>query len=52
MMVYFLLGLVLGFVIEFLNERMGSPETFGWRERIVIVMLWPIFLFIFIFNLF
>ena len=52
MITYLTIGLIVGFLIEFINEKLGSPEIFEWKERIVIILMWPIFIVVFFVSMF
>ncbi len=49
---YLLTGLVFTFFIEVVNKYFVFEKGFTFFERIICIILWPIFVLIFIYNLF
>ncbi len=49
--IYILCGVLFALLLDVLNEMMGSPEEFGWEHRLIIALLWPIFVIVFIVSL-
>ena len=58
MMDYILTGVIFIFSIEFLlsrdsiKRRMYTKHQIGWTERIIAILLWPVWLTIFLYNFF
>ena len=48
-LIYFLIGTIIGFFLEFVMVATG--ENVKWGERIVMITLWPIMGVTFIWNL-
>jgi Na+/melibiose symporter-like transporter len=55
-MIYILIGIIFMFFVEYLlnrkDIRIHILAEIGWTERIMGVILWPIFLGIFLYNFF
>ena len=49
MLNYFIVGLVVGFLLEFVMS-VTTGDRVNWGERIVIITLWPIMGILFIVN--
>ena len=49
MLTYFIIGLVVGFLLE-LTMSVTTGDKVNWGERIVIITLWPIMGTLFIIN--
>ena len=50
---YFLIGVLFSFVVEFLLDRWSyhpdlQNKDWGWKERTLAILVWPIGLIIFI----
>ena len=58
MMIYILVGLIFMFCIEYLlnkesiQKQLTYIPNFGWTERIIGIVIWPLWLGIFLYNFF
>lgn len=47
-LIYFLIGTIIAFFIEL--AMVSTGEKVGWRERAIMVILWPLVGIIFVWN--
>ena len=52
MAIYLFIGLVFTFMLDTTNRTLNLTKPWTLKERIVCMLLWPIFAVIFIVNLF
>ena len=47
---YFIVGTLVGFIIETINRFAGEPNKINMVERLLVILLWPIMLTLFIYH--
>jgi hypothetical protein len=50
--IYLLIGILFTFMLDTINHMFNLTEPWTLKERIVCILLWPVFVIIFIVNLF
>jgi hypothetical protein len=50
--IYLLIGILFTFMLDTINHMFSLTEPWTLKERIVCILLWPVFVIIFIVNLF
>ena len=46
---YFIVGSLVGFIMETINKFSEEPHKFGMTERLLIILLWPLMSILFIY---
>ena len=50
---YFFIGFIVAFLLDYVSFKLNHLDhikIWTWKERILLVFFWPIFLIVFIFN--
>lgn len=50
MLKYLIIGILTAFVLDLITEATNSEHRFNTPERIVIILLWPISIFVFVWE--
>lgn len=48
MLKYLIIGILTAFILDIITEATNSEHRFKTPERIVIILLWPISIFVFV----